>query len=240
MNYNHQNLRILLAGEYVLGLLSESARGRFERLSVEDARLRAEVVAWQEKFCAWNLALKPLAPPAAVWRKLRAQIKADEHSRRKSAGGFSLKGLWSGAAVLATACVLVLGVFIGRSLVTPTAPTTPVAASTYVAVMSAPKGPARWLITVHPQNGRVDMNALADNTPPAGKSYQLWMLPGTGKPVSLGLMNSTGSAHETLSPEMLAALTKAKGLAISIEPAGGSPTGQPTGPVVYTGAIINS
>lgn len=240
MNYNNQNLRELLAGEYVLGLLSDGARGRLERLSVEDGRLRAALVSWEEKFCAWNLALKPLAPPPSVWRKLQAQIKTDERARQEPVTGFSLKGLWSGAAVLATAFVLVVGVFIGRSLVKPPAQTVPAASSNYVAVMSAPKGPPRWLITVHPQNGRVDMNALANNTPPAGKSYQLWMLPGTGKPISLGLMNSTGSAHETLSPEMLAALTKAKGLAISIEPAGGSPTGQPSGPVVYTGSIINS
>jgi anti-sigma-K factor RskA len=237
MNYNNQNLRELLAGEYVLGLLSQAARGRFERLSVEDARLRAEVVAWEEKFCAWNLLLKPLMPPTSVWHKLQAQLKLEARAKQKPASGFSLKGFWSGAAVLATAFVLVVGVFIGRSLVTAPPAAAPAG---YLAVMSTPKGQPLWLITVHPQNRRVDMKALADNTPPPGKSYELWMLPGTGKPISLGLMNSTGSAHETLSPELLAALSKAKGLAISIEPAGGSPTGQPTGPVVYTGAIINS
>lgn len=235
MNYTNPNLRELLAGEYVLGLLSAGAHGRFERLAVEDARLRAEVVAWEEKFSAWTLTLKPLAPPAAVWRKLDARIKADAGARGSSAPGFSLRGVWSGA-VIAAALLLVVGIFIGRGLVS----TAPSAAPGYLAVMSSPQGKPLWLITVHPANRRIDMKALADNTPPIGKSYQLWMLPGSGKPVSLGLMNSTGSASETVTSEMIAALAHAKGLAISIEPAGGSPTGQPTGPVVYVAPVINT
>jgi anti-sigma-K factor RskA len=240
MKYDSQNLRILLAGKYVLGLLTKRVRARFERLAIEDARLRGEVVAWEEKFATWTLILKPLPPPAAVWRKIQGTLRADGRDTRTTRFVSAWNALWSGAAVAAAAAVLVVGILVGRSLVT-TAPTpTTAAPSAYLAVMSAPEGQPRWLITVHAQNRRVDMNALADNTPPPGKSYELWMLPKSGKPVSLGLMNSTGSAHETLTPDMLAALTRAKGLAISLEPAGGSPTGQPTGPVVFTGSIINS
>ncbi|HET7650479.1 MAG TPA: anti-sigma factor [Gammaproteobacteria bacterium] len=240
MKYDSQNLRVLLAGKYVLGLLKSRVRQRFERLAVEDARLRAEVAAWEDKFAAWTLILKPLQPPAAVWRKLQAALRADAGESRTVRLVAAWNAVWSGAALAAAAAVLVVGILVGRSLVTTTPPPTAAAPAAYLAVMAAPQGQPRWLITVHAQNRRVDMNALADNTPPPGKSYQLWMLPKSGKPVSLGLMNSTGSAHETLTPDMLAALTKAKGLAISVEPAGGSPTGEPTGPVVFTGSIINS
>lgn len=52
MKYDNENLRELLSGEYVLGLLRGGARRRFERLLIEDARLRGEVVAWEEKFAA--------------------------------------------------------------------------------------------------------------------------------------------------------------------------------------------
>ncbi|MDE2235059.1 MAG: anti-sigma factor [Gammaproteobacteria bacterium] len=240
MKYDSQNLRILLAGKYVLGLLKTRVRERFERLAVEDARLRAEVVAWEEKFAAWTLVLKPLAPPASVWRKLQARLRAEARAEHGTWFGRSWNALWSGAALAAAAAVLVVGIMVGRSLVTQAPQQVPAAPAAYLAVMSAPQGQPRWLITVNPKNRRVDMDALADNTPPAGKSYELWMLPKAGKPVSLGLMNSTGKANETLTPELLAALTRAKGLAITVEPKGGSPTGQPTGPVVYTGSIINS
>lgn len=234
MKYSDQTLRELLAGEYALGLMRGAARRRFERLLIEDARLRSEVMAWEEKFTVWNRGLRPLNPPDSVWRRLNARVAVEARSRGKLAAA-PLAGLWRGAAVVAAVLVLVIGIFIGRSLVT-----TPTTAPSYLAVMSSPKGQPLWLITVHPQTRRVDMKALANNTPPPGKSYELWMLPGSGKPIAMGLMNSTGSASETVSPEQIATLAGAKGLAISIEPEGGSPTGQPTGPVVYVAPLIRA
>ena len=65
------------------------------------------------------------------------------------------------------------------------------------------------------------------------------MLPGEGSPVPMGLMNETGTQSEHVSIELLSRLAQAKGLAISIEPTGGSPTGLPTGPVVYTAALVS-
>jgi len=234
MNYGNQNLRELLAGEYVLGLLRGAARRRFERLLIEDARVCKAVVHWEQQLTAWNRGLEPLAPPDSVWRKLQVHLKADAQPREKPSGWPARRALWSGAVTLATALVLVVGVFIGRNLVTPPG------APAYVAVMSSAKGRPLWLISVHSKSRRIDMKALANNTPPAGKSYELWVLPGHGKPVAMGLMNSEGLASASLNPRIIAALVSAKGLAISIEPYGGSPTGQPTGPVVYVAPIVST
>ncbi|MGH8282690.1 MAG: anti-sigma factor, partial [Gammaproteobacteria bacterium] len=167
MKYDNENLRELLAGEYVLGLLRGGARRRFERLLIEDARLRAEVVAWEEKFAAWNRSLKPLPPPNAVWWKLESRLKAEEKAKRKTAGSRVLGGLLGGTGVIAAAILLAVGIFIGRSLITsqPAAPA-------YLAVMSSAKGQPLWLITVHPTTRRIDMKALANNVPPPGKSYE--------------------------------------------------------------------
>ncbi|MGH8363217.1 MAG: anti-sigma factor [Gammaproteobacteria bacterium] len=228
MNYGNQNLRELLAGEYVLGLLRGAARRRFERLLIEDARLRAEVTVWEEKFAAWNRGLRPLAPPTSVWRRLQARIEAESRPVRAP----RVKVWWSGAVAVAAVVILVVGIFLGRSVLAPSLP------PAYLAVMSTAQGQPRWLITVHPQSRRVNMKALANNTPPPGKSYELWMLPGSGKPIAMGLMNSSGSASETVSVEVIAAVVSAKGLAISVEPEGGSPTGQPTGPVVYVASLV--
>lgn len=228
MNYGDRQLRELLAGEYVLGLLRGAARRRFERLLFEDARLREEVTAWEEKFAAWNRGLPPLAPPTSVWRKLQARIQAESKPVRAP----GLKAWWSGAMAVVAVVMLVIGIFLGRSVLAPSLP------PAYLAVMSTVQGQPRWLITVHPHRRRVDMKALADNPPPPGKSYELWMLPGSGKPIAMGLMNRSGSASETVSAEVIAAIAGAKGLAISIEPEGGSPTGQPTGPVVYVAPLI--
>lgn len=228
VNYGNQTLRELLAGEYVLGLLRGAARRRFERLLIEDARLRAEVAAWEEKFAAWNHGLKPLTPPSSVWRKLQSRIKAE--TKPATARRFRpLRGTAIGAAAV---ILFVVGIFLGRSVLAPSP------APGYLAVISTAQGQPRWLITVHPRTRRVDMKALADNTPPPGKSYELWMLPGNGEPIAMGLMNSTGSANEIVNAETIGAITGAKGLAISVEPEGGSPTGQPTGPVVYVAPLV--
>ncbi len=66
---------------------------------------------------------------------------------------------------------------------------------------------------------------------PAGKSYQLWIVPATGAPVSLGVFSAADptvamSAH--VPPGMVA-----KAFAVTLEPAGGMP--QPTGPKVLVG-----
>jgi anti-sigma-K factor RskA len=72
-------------------------------------------------------------------------------------------------------------------------------------------------------------------------AWELWMLPGGDrKPVSLGLI-TTHETQTVLIPEALAAgLDAAKGLAMSVEPAGGSPTGVPSGPVLYEGECVKT
>jgi anti-sigma-K factor RskA len=62
---------------------------------------------------------------------------------------------------------------------------------------------------------------------PPGKSHELWALPEGGTPVSLGLMPHTGDQHRVLTPEQREALKRARQIAVSLEPEGGSPTGAP-------------
>lgn len=75
--------------------------------------------------------------------------------------------------------------------------------------------------------------ALAD-----GKSYELWILPrASGKPVSLGLLPRNGRLQRRLTDAQRTLLAGAAQVAVSVEPLGGSPTGQPTGPVVIVAPI---
>jgi anti-sigma-K factor RskA len=68
--------------------------------------------------------------------------------------------------------------------------------------------------------------------------YELWALPAGAPPVSLGVLPATGGAsRHALSSRQLDALAASMQVAVSIEPAGGSPTGQPTGPVVLTAPL---
>jgi anti-sigma-K factor RskA len=72
------------------------------------------------------------------------------------------------------------------------------------------------------------------------RALELWMLPDGGNPRSLGvvpIVTPPGIARVELPATADQALQSIPALAVSLEPAGGSPTGQPTGPVLYTGPV---
>ncbi len=67
---------------------------------------------------------------------------------------------------------------------------------------------------------------------------ELWSVPPAGNPKSLGLISANGVTvlrRERLPARLLKGGTSA--LAVSVEPPGGSPTGVPTGPVVFAGKL---
>jgi anti-sigma-K factor RskA len=71
----------------------------------------------------------------------------------------------------------------------------------------------------------------------AGRAPELWLIPAGQKPISVGMIASNAPTTIALDPAMLARLGPTAALAVSVEPPGGSPTGQPTGPVIAKGAI---
>ena len=68
-------------------------------------------------------------------------------------------------------------------------------------------------------------------------AHELWVIPADGKPRSLGTMKSAKQMHMRLADALAVLLQQGATIAISVEPPGGSPTGQPTGPVVASGAL---
>ena len=70
-----------------------------------------------------------------------------------------------------------------------------------------------------------------------GKTLELWMLPQGQPPRSLGVLPTGELVRVPLAAPTDAALANVPALAVSLEPTGGSPTGLPTGPVLYSGKI---
>ncbi len=74
---------------------------------------------------------------------------------------------------------------------------------------------------------------------PAGKSFELWMLPGgAAAPVSLGVIKADLMQTIPVTDAASRLLPKISGMAISVEPEGGSKTGLPTGPVILSGPWV--
>jgi anti-sigma-K factor RskA len=211
-----------LAAEYVLGTLRGSARLRLERWRGTSPLVEERCRFWEEGLMSLLLALRPVQPPAHVWQGIRARLNLVAQPRGSRAPLFALA-----AGVVAVA---ILGALVYWRILAPAAPG-------QVATISAPSGPVLWQIEVYGKAGetfrlRVHAGVLA--APPAGRDYELWALPKGGTPVSLGLLPyRETTARRALTVAQQQALANSAQLAVSVEPIGGSPTGQPTGAVAF-------
>lgn len=92
----------------------------------------------------------------------------------------------------------------------------------------------QWIVNINPTRSELSLVALDPPSIRGDQSLQLWLIPANGKPRSLGLMHTRELNRVDIRRQPLAGnLT----LAISLEPHGGSPTGLPTGPVLFNGPL---
>lgn len=226
MKYDQPELQTRLAAEYVLGTLHGRARTRFERLLAEQPGLRDHVSAWEQRLTPWAMAVKPKPVPAQVWQGVQERLG---HAAARRTPGW-----WRWWALGSTALAAVLAVV----MVTRPASPPPVAAPVYsdLAVLSSDAKEPAWIVRVDSHRQKLLLSGLKAAALPAGKALELWSIPAKGAPMSLGVLPlHEGQAEIALDAGHQGRLSQATVLAISLEPAGGSPTGLPTGPVLYTG-----
>ncbi len=237
MNYNNPELIERLSAEYVLGTLQGKARDRFERLMENSHRIRMAVWNWENHITPIAAVAPAVSTPFHLWPDIKARIngsttKAIVHSSSSLA---KVSDFWRWWSFAATAACLVLAI-----LFTTQTPNLHTADS--VAIFANDQAQPQWLVSFDIESGQLKARALNDIAVEAGRAFELWLLPETGNPRSLGLLPvSGGLGAEVSNPLPLALielLRSANGLAVSIEPAGGSPTGLPTGPVVMQSSIL--
>jgi anti-sigma-K factor RskA len=232
MNYERPQLLDQLAATYVLGLLRGRARARFERLCVTRPQVLASRQRWEDYFLPLALALAPIAPGADHWpaieRKLRSPA-AERASSGKRVQRLPARRWWQAAAA---AGVIAAALLVGK-LTLWNEP-----AWQAMAVLAPAHAAPLWRVERSADSHRLIIHTVGTVQLAAARSYELWVLPAGGAhPVSLGLLPDRGNLERTLSAEQRRWLRGATQLAVSIEPAGGSPTGLPTGPVVIVAPI---
>ncbi len=224
MRYDDARLLDALAREYVVGTLTGPARARFARVLGASLPARRAVLAWERRLQPLAASVPPLDPPERVWQNIAAATGARTSRPARGIGGW--QALAAGLALLA---VLFGGLYFGQA--------GRVEQAQYVAVIEDDAAGPIWLLQAFVEELRV--STITPRPEPAGNSYELWMLPGNGAaPVSLGLIPGTGDAALPLSAAQRAVLAQTATLAVSLEPAGGSPTGAPTGPVIFTAPLL--
>jgi anti-sigma-K factor RskA len=217
-----------LAAEYVLGTLRGSARRRLERWRATSALVDERCRFWEEGLMPLLLGLKPVTPPPHIWQGIRARLNLSSLARRDRVRRYAL----AASVVL----VALLGVLAYWRTLAP-------GRAVEVATISATSGALMWQVEIYAAAGEAQQLSIRAGTlaaPPAGRDYELWALPKGRPPVSLGLLPYRHSAtRRVLSAAQQQALAASAQVAVSVEPPGGSPTGQPTGAVLFVAPLRN-
>lgn len=224
--------RHLIAAEYALGTLRGAARKRFEKMRVDDAIYCNDADDWENRLNALAEAIPGVEPPPSVWQGIERRIAGQGEFR----GLWQSAPFWRGFSVVATAlAAAILILFIQTR--PPVAPPVP----SQVAVLNDKDSRPAWVVRTDFAEHLLTVETLRPQDQTAGTSFELWMIPGANQPPkSLGLIKGMGEVRVTLTDPQFEVIKNAAALAVSVEPAGGSPTGLPTGPVLYQGALIPS
>jgi anti-sigma-K factor RskA len=91
-------------------------------------------------------------------------------------------------------------------------------------------------VALYDGEGNVRLTALSGSDVP-DSDYELWAIQGDNAPISMGVIPVTERSAVPISPEVMAGWGEGSVLAITLEAEGGSPDGQPHGPIVAKGAV---
>ncbi len=223
-----------LAAEYVLGLLEGDEKVEAERRLASDAAFAREVERWRARFAEFDDTSQPLPAGDALWRRIEAVVTGPlpPRAERTNVPARVLARWWNSIPALRTAAlgasVAVLGLAIGLGVAIREARQQP----KLVAVLL--DGDRAGAVVHAFADGRVVLLPLTEINVPQGRALEVWTLPSRERgPVSIGLMDRA----RTLSLQLkdLPAPGPNQLFEITLEPATGSPTGRPTGPILFKG-----
>ncbi|GAB2546627.1 anti-sigma factor [Rhodanobacter koreensis] len=225
--------------EYVLGVLDADMRAEVAHEVLISDEAAIAVALWQRRLMPLTDTIVDVTPAPYVWARIHDALQLDA-----PASVIPRKGLWDnlqlwhwlgiGASIVAAALIVVVSL-------PRLAPAPPVVNAAYMAsTIQQDNGSTGWTATMDLQHARM---VVVPATPMAfaqGRAPELWLIPAGGKPISVGMIARDKPTTLALDPALLARLGPTAALAVSVEPLGGSPTGQPTGAVIAKGAITGA
>ena len=216
-----------IAGEYMLGTLQGPARRRFERALREEPLVALRLRRFQEIFAPRYTEMIELRPSPQTWTRLERELDL----ARYRTPWYRRLGVWRGFAVASTAA-LVLTVALQVMRPMPHEP-----AAVAIAQLEGKTEPARVTAALTSDRRTLELKASRPVVAGPQQSYELWLLPEEGgAPISLAVLGSLDARFQLPEAQVSRVRSGAK-LAVSVEPAGGSPTGAPTGRVILVGQI---
>lgn len=225
--------RDALAGEYVLGTLDARESGEVERALAGDPELRDAVARWEARFAPLADLVPEEAPPSDLWARIEGSLPGAAAAparrgveRRRADRRWSDPWRWfalgSGAVAAGLAALLVLR---------------PPAEAPLMTVLLTSRDQPAWLVEAEP-GGALRLAAVNPQQVqvPPDRVMQLWALPqGATAPTSLGLIGREAGQYSVSTTAIRP--TPGMLIEITLEPPGGSPTGRPTGPILFIGRL---
>ncbi len=230
MNYHQKDLKNALSSAYVLGTLSAKARIRYKQLLMEHDDLQENVWLWEQHLNQLGTKLPPIEPDKKVWETIQKRLGFIESNQAE----MPRLSWWQ---KLLSPQFLFINLFLMASLFLlwqNLQKTDLLISEPRIAIVQNDQAQALWSIAL--QSDGIKVQAMEKLTQYSANDYQLWMIvEQQAAPISLGLLPQNG--------ELLLAKSDVfdqydiKVLAISLEPLGGSPNGQPT-TVLYTTELV--
>lgn len=214
----------MLAGEYVLGTFCPDDALQLEREAGTDNAVAGAIAHWERRLSPLLRDLPEAAPPGTLWARIEISLRdaapsgvAQPPASPASRGSVPL---WQGATAagfLLAAAMAGIAILWQPPGPVPVAVLSPVGSRQAAFVMEARR------------DGSVTILPMAPAPVPLGRDLELWSLvSGATVPHPIGLLPATGLR---LAADRLP--SGAAQILISLEPRGGSPTGLPTGPMLY-------
>ncbi|HEX3210423.1 MAG TPA: anti-sigma factor [Geminicoccaceae bacterium] len=230
-----------LAAECVLGTLEPTARAAVRQRLRTDPELARLVELWEQRLGPLAAIVPPVEPPPAAWLGIVQALAAETRSaapvrrvRVRHHGPLYSVTFWRRCTFGAGALAAILALYLaGTELRRP-----PPATARYVAVLDRSAATPALIVTVDPAAGRATIRPLAVKAAP-DRALELWLIEGQGRqPRSLGLLDAEKETTLELPASINEAVRPSAAFAVSLEPRGGSPTGQPSGPVICQGPVL--
>jgi anti-sigma-K factor RskA len=233
MNFRDSTELDALAGEYVLGTLAPEDLVEFERELRTNAELARAVYAWEDRLLGLAKIPDSVAPAQDLWSRIERDLPVPQPALARSQERASERtSLWSSVVFWRSAAAFAAAAAVVLAWITFLGPPTDTRLQ-YAAVLQAPDKSAGWLVEADALK-QVRLTPLVRTAVQSNQALELWTQPeGAAAPMSLGLVPT--DRVTVVSAERLPGIGEGQLFAISLEPRQGSPTGQPTGPILFAG-----
>ena len=224
-----------LAAEYALRLLDGEELLEARRRLAGDPAFADEVAWWEDKLAPFFDEIGEEAPPSDLWQRIVGRL--DDPAPALLALKRQVTRWRAGTAAAAAAAAILFGLPLRPQppLPVPT-PVQTEAAPVLVASLVGEDAPEALTVAYRPDTRQLVITP-ARVAAPASRARELWLIPEGQQPISLGLVGNQGVQRRTISATLAGAFARGATSALSDEPAGGSPTGQPTGAVLAAGGL---